>query len=358
MRSFRALTSIEQLAAHLRQDIQGGTLGGTLPGVHRLASQLGVSPKTVVAAVAQLEREGVLASQGPRRRCRIVQQPERPASGLRVAFLLYEAADRLVPYILDVVHRLENAGHVPVFARKTLLDLGRDPKRVAALFGQQEADAWVVIGGSREILEWFSTQPVPTFALFGRRRGLPLAGAGPDKVPPMQEIVRRLVKLGHRRIVRLAREERRKPLPGALERAFLDELRNQGLATGPYNLPEWEETPEGFKQCLDGLFRVTPPTALILDEAMFLSVAQQHLARRGILAPNHVSLICADPDPSFEWFLPRVAHIRWDAAPVVRRIVLWVGDLAQGKENRRQYGTKAEFVEGGTIGPAADATPA
>ena len=141
MRLFRALTSIEQLAAHLRLEIQSGSLGATLPGVHRLAGQLGVSPRTVVAAVGQLEREGILASQGPRRRCRIVRQPERPASGLRVVVLQYEAADRLVPYVLDLVHRLENAGHVPVFARETLLDLHRDPKRVVALVSQQEADA-------------------------------------------------------------------------------------------------------------------------------------------------------------------------------------------------------------------------
>ena len=52
MKSFRALSAIEQLAAHLRGEIQAGALGGTLPGVHRLAKELGVSPKSVVAAVA------------------------------------------------------------------------------------------------------------------------------------------------------------------------------------------------------------------------------------------------------------------------------------------------------------------
>lgn len=353
MNSFRPLSAIEQLAAHLRGKIQSGALGGALPGVHRMAKELGVSPKTVVAAVALLEHEGVLQGQGARRRCRILPQPGRSSSGLRVAILQYEAADRLLPYILDLEHRLQTSGHLPAFAPKTLLDLGRDLKRVASLVGQQEADAWVVIGGSREILDWFSRQPVPAFALFGRRRGLPIAGGGPDKVPPTRQLVQRLVQLGHRRIVRLAREERRKPQPGALESAFLDELANQGITTGPYHLPDWEETPEGFKRCLDGLFRVTPPTALILDEALFLIVAQQHLARRGIVAPDRVSLICSDPDPSFEWFLPRVAHIRWDAGPVVRRIVRWVGNLAQGKADLRQSDTNAEFVEGGTIGPAA-----
>jgi DNA-binding LacI/PurR family transcriptional regulator len=92
---------------------------------------------------------------------------------------------------------------------------------------------------------------------------------------------------------------------------------------------------------------------LVLDEALFLNVAMLHLARRGILSPEHVSLACSDPDPSFEWFLPRVAHISWDPQPVVRRIVGWVENVARGKDDRRQSEAKAEFVEGGTIGPAA-----
>ncbi|MCU0780969.1 MAG: substrate-binding domain-containing protein [Akkermansiaceae bacterium] len=208
MKHFRPLTAVEELAAHLVGEIQSGELAGALPGVHRLARDLGVSPRSVVAAVAQLERGG------------------------------------------------------------------------------------------------------------------------------------------------LVRGERRLPVPGATERAFLDELAAHGIPTGAYHLPDWEETPEGFAQRLDDLFNLTPPTALILDEAIFLTVAQQHLARRGILSPEHVSLVCCDADPSFPWYLPGVAHIRWDSAPVVRRIARWVEHVARGVDDRRQSDTRAEFVEGGTIGPA------
>ena len=352
MKPFRSSSAVEQLATHLRSEIQAGALGGTLPGVHRLAKELGVSPKSVVAAVAQLEHEGLLSGQGARRRCRIVPQADRAASALRVASLPYAASDRMLAYIHDLEYRLRLAGHVPIFTSKSLLELGRDAQRVASHVGQHDADAWVVISGSREILDWFASQPVPTFAMFGRRRSVPIAGAGPDKVPAMRKVVRRLTSLGHQRIVLIAREERRKPRPGAGEQAFLDELEALGYSTSTYNLPDWKETPEGFMRCLDGLFQVTPPTALILDEALFLTVAQQHLARRGILSPEHVSLIGSDPDPSFEWFLPRVAHISWDPQPLVRRIVGWVENMALGKEDRRQSETKAEFIEGGTIGPA------
>ena len=61
----------------------------------------------------------------------------------------------------------------------------------------------------------------------------------------------------------------------------------------------------------------------------------------------------ADPDPGFEWCRPPVAHIRWDYRPVVRRVVRWTNNVALGKDDRRQSFTKAEFVDGGTIGPVA-----
>jgi hypothetical protein len=37
---------------------------------------------------------------------------------------------------------------------------------------------------------------------------------------------------------------------------------------------------------------------------------------------------------------------------VVNRIVRWVQHVSQGKEDTRQTVIKAEFIEGGTIGPA------
>jgi hypothetical protein len=62
-----------------------------------------------------------------------------------------------------------------------------------------------------------------------------------------------------------------------------------------------------------------------------------------------------DSAPSFAWCEPSVAHIHWDARPVVRRIVRWIDNVARGKEDKRQTLTKAKFIEGGTIGKAPHA---
>ena len=78
----------------------------------------------------------------------------------------------------------------------------------------------------------------------------------------------------------------------------------------------------------------------------------QFLLNRHLRVPEDVSLVCTDGDPYFTWCRPLIAHIGWDNRPVVRRALRWANNLASGKKDVRQTLTKAEFVEGGTIGPA------
>lgn len=347
----RLISAGEQVAARLREEIVDGGRSGELPGVYALAAELGVNHKTVDAALRQLEGDGLLVAQGPGRRRRIVP----PAGGvrrraLRVAILPGVAEDRRLDYIVELRHELVEAGHVAFFPEKSLYELGMDVKRIAWMVERNEADAWVVMSGSRELLEWFVGQGVPAFALFGRRRHLKLAGAGPDKVRAYREVVRRLAALGHRRIVLLALAARRLPEPGLPERAFLEELAAHGIPTGSYNLPDWAESPEGLQGLLDSLFKTTPPTVLLVDEAHLFHAVKHHLSGKGIRIPDDVSLICTDPDRTFDWCRPSIAHIRWDSGPVVRRIVRWAGNVARGRDDRRQTLTPARFVEGGTMG--------
>ena len=205
--------------------------------------------------------------------------------------------------------------------------------------------------GSREVLAWFADRPAPVFALFGQYAGLPMAAAAPNKLPAFAAATRQLLGLGHRRIAFLCRAAGRHPQPGRSQRTFLDELAAHGLPTGPFNLPDWEETTEGLQKLLNELFRVTPPTALIVDEAPFFAATQQFLGGRGLRVPRDVSLVCTDPDPTFAWCVPSIAHISWDSGPVVRRIVRWAAAVSRGQRDVRQTLTAAEFVSGGTVGP-------
>jgi DNA-binding LacI/PurR family transcriptional regulator len=295
-----------------------------------------------------------LVAQGPGRHRRI-HLPKKPeTTSLRMGILTGTPESCREGYMIELQHKLNDAGHTVFFAPKYLFDLKMDVKRVAAMVKQTPADVWLVVAGSREVLEWFINQKMTVFALFGRRRELPIASAGPDKIPAMASVARELIRLGHRRIVMLTRLVRRLPEPGAVEQAFLDELAGHGIQPSSYHLPDWEETIEGFNACLEMLFRFTPPTAMIVDEAPFFVAVQQFLVERAIRVPGDVSLVCTDASPDFEWCRPSVAHIRWDSRPLVRRIVRWAANVSRGRKDLQQTFTAAEFVPGGTIGPAKE----
>ncbi len=354
MHPIRLLSASAQVAAHLRAELEGGKWSGKMPGVDRLAAELGVSCKTVAAALQQLDRDGVLAAQGRGQKRLIVPPKVRAARPVRVSTLLSEASDRQTDYMVELQHRLEETGHRVGYAERSMVELGMDVRRIARMVEKTEADAWVVVAGSRAVLEWFSARPQPIFALFGYWHALPLAATGPNKVPAIRTATRRLIELGHRSMVMLVRPRRRLPKPGVPEQAFLDELEAHGLRRGrpeQFNLPDWEENVEGLFHILNELFRVTPPTAMIIQEAAIFAATQQFLAQRRILVPEQVSLVCADPDSTFEWYRPSVTHIAWDSGPWVRRIVRWAANVSRGRKDLRQTLTPAEFVDGGTIGP-------
>jgi DNA-binding LacI/PurR family transcriptional regulator len=354
MSSWHRVSAVSQLAAHLRAGLERGRWRGTMPGVIRLAEDLGAARNTVEAALRELERDGLLVPQGHGRGRLIDLKGAKQASGLRVALLPSDVADRGLNYLIELEHELAAAGHHAFFARDSLDVMGMNVDRIARMVEKTPADAWVVMAASREVLEWFAARGVPAFALFGRRNGVAIAAVGPDKRPAYRDVTRMLVGLGHRRIVLLARERRRLPKPGGPEQAFLAELAAHRIPPGSYHLPDWEETPAGFLARLESLFHVTPPTALIVDEAPFFVAALQFCASRGLRVPEEVSMVCTDADPAFDWCSPPVSHIRWDSGPVVRRIVKWVADVGCRKKNQRQTLTSAEFVRGGTIGPAKD----
>lgn len=351
MKPFRPSSAVEQLAAHLREEIQSGGLEGSMPGVAQLVRRLGVGTKTAVAALESLKREGLLDAPGMRRRSRILAAEPARRAGLQIRILLYEESDTHDEHTLELRHRLEGCGHAVEFAGKTLADLKFDVNRVARLVQKSGGDAWVVRAGSRAVLEWFAARAVPAFAMFGRQTELPLAGLAASKSPAVAQALRRLVDLGHRRIVMLAREERRKPTPGLMEQRFLEELARLGIEVGPYNLPDWENDRRGFHRCLESLFRHTPPSALLLGEPTLFFATLQYLASKRLAAPRDVSLVVLDDHPAFDWLVPEVSLIRTDTRQWVPRVVRWAENVANGREDRRKTLTRSEFVEGGTIGP-------
>ena len=357
MHPIRLLSVTEQTAAHLRKGLDEGRWSGRLPGVVRLAAACDVSTGVLRAALRQLEAEGLLSSRGLGRSRDIIAASAGGAEKrpLRVAILRHDARCADNPQtslvLTGITQSLEAAGHQVCICKNSQLELKHDIGRMTRQLTATPADAWVIEGGSRELLEWCVARERPCLALHGRCDGLPLASAGPDLAPACRAATRQLIALGHRRIILIVGATRRKPDPGSFERAFLGELAAAGIPTGDYNLPDWEETPKGFHRLLETLFQRTPPTALIIDEIPRLLAVVAFLARHRIQVPEQVSLVATACDASLDWCHPPIAHMRWDDAPIIRCVLRWVDSVRRGQPDRRVIQFPAAFVPGASIGP-------
>jgi DNA-binding LacI/PurR family transcriptional regulator len=337
-------TFVDQVAVSLREGLRQGRWTGTMPGRDRLAQELGVNGRTVDRALVQLEREGLLTSQGTGRPRRITKSRRKSQAQMRISAILYEQVDSQSDLIVELRQQMRSAGYDLHFAPRTLVELKHDPQRVLKLVEENPGNAWIIQAASRPVLEALSQSSHHVFSLFGAMTGLPLAGAGVDMVPTLREALHILFDLGHRRIVMLAREERQKTGHSIFEKALLEELEQKGVQTGPYHIPEWSNTARGLKQCLDGLFQVTPPTAIFVNDALHYLAVKNYLADQGGPIFRKVALICVTHDPRFDWCIPPVPHFRWHHRFIVRSVVRWANDISRGKENRAQRLTPSRLI--------------
>ena len=312
-------------------------------------AQLGVGRNTIKMALRHLEQEGLLVGQGAGRRRKIVLPEDHAPRGLRVAVLFYEKGDDANDLCTRFQNKLKAAGHTVVHAPKNLTDLGGNLRRLARMIEGTGADAWVVAAGSWEVLQWFEQGQIPVFALYGGFGRLRIAGITPDQVPAIVTATRRLIALGHQRIVILEITSTLSN-PGTDGVAFLNELAAHGIEAGNYNMPGWEGGFDGLYRCLESLFARTPPTAIFLFSTAEYFATAQFLLNRGLRVPGDVSLICCNMAPYFRRYQPSISHVRWNDQLMVNRIVRWANNISHGKEDTRQTRIDAEFIEGGTVG--------
>jgi DNA-binding LacI/PurR family transcriptional regulator len=103
---------------------------------------------------------------------------------------------------------------------------------------------------------------------------------------------------------------------------------------------------------LTSLFRITPPTALVVLKTKWAVGVLSFLARRRLRVPEDVSLVSWGHNSELAWHRPAMAHFASDQELMVRRIVRWIRGLAKGRPDHEFQPIPLTFVAAGTTGPA------
>lgn len=323
-----------------------------------LAMELGVSRATVRTALSLLTDLGHLSSPSPghQRSIHLVPESGIPRN-LRVDLLLgrpFETLDHDDHQLLaDLSEALGRAGHCVVRDCPDLMSIRRKSRGLDLFMAERSVDVRIVYAGSWDDLSWFATRPEPLLAMGGRCLGLGVDLIGQDTSSALREALRALTRAGHRRIVLICeRFVREAPSPGRMMQTVTEELAAVAVEASAYNFPSWDETAEHLQQLLEELFRVTPPTAIILNNGLALSGLFSFCNRRGLRIPDHLSVVVMENSPEIRWFRPKLSLIRSPTPGADIPLVLeWLKQPSQVGRAPFVKLLPSFFEEGESIGP-------
>jgi DNA-binding LacI/PurR family transcriptional regulator len=347
---------LEQACEYIRREAASSDWGDRLPTVRRLSKDLGIAQNTVLAAIRKLDTEGFFKGSGRDRRIDLTKLPAKKKGAARVAIIprlaFSESSPALQRSIARLRHHLEAEGRIVIITRPQD-SFDEDRGALMTMIGETGADLLIVFDAPHDLLEGLSRRGRPVLAVGGASSGLPVSSLYTDAGEATGAAVAALCNAGHRRIVFVTEQAMRERKDSRMTAAYRAALKQAGVTPGRYNMPDWEETPEGLRDLLKELFRITPPTALILSDHRVLLGTWAFLMERGLRVPADVSLVALEPDDiEVAWMLPEPGRIAVNYDSLGDMIQHWVESVSIGGAGPVALRQDALFFPGATIGPA------
>lgn len=340
----------------MRAGLRKGQWRDHLPGERDLCERFQVSRPTVRAALAQLQREGLLElTHGQRRR--ILAAPRAQASGpwRKVIGLLSPLTlAEMPPFVLcwmDLLRtHLMQAGfeldlHVSraCFATQPSGALG-------AMVANAPAAAWVLLRSTERVQRWFLERGQPCVLAGSCAPGVILPSVDVDYRAAGRHAAGVLWRKQHRCVALLLPEG---TLAGDAEsEAGLREAfqRSDG-GPGEVRVFRHDGTREGVIRRLDqALRRPDPTTAVVVARTAHALTVLTSLLQRGVRVPQDVAVIAPDDDRFLEHVTPSVTRYRVSPEVFARRLVRTVLLLVDtGLADPKRVRLMPRFVPGATV---------
>ena len=318
----------ETLARELRAEIEAGRWSTTLPGYRELGRLYRVSQPTCKAALAILEKAGLIVSGGPRRRWQIVATGlHRSGATSHVVVWFGEVEEKLMEEstrsVLAELRRLCSRGRVHLRIGNSLRS-----KRAEAVAGnlikRYQPDRVVLHNAPERMIVAMTERGVSVLALGGEMpRDRPVEGMGQSLEQTYRQIVENLVQSGRRRILIPVRSGR----PGWLKAAATGLI--EGGAPDPRRAAEWtplidDDFPEALRTHWQSLLEKSRPDAVVVIDAPWVLSLYSAGWKAG-LRPGHDFVVVTTDSPSLlGWLDPPPVMLRMPSRQMERHMARWL----------------------------------
>jgi len=325
-----------QAAAILREDIASGVWLGWLPGEHQLCSRYQISRVTLRAALAQLQREGLVRSRQGRRREIAPGAVHRRGVKMapRVVLLTPTPLDAMQPFALywagDLRDHLQEAGHHLEIQHWRLCYTAHPEGPLEAIARQFHPAGWILHQSTAPMQQWFAQRALPCLVVGSRHPGMELPSVDADYRAVCRHACGLLLARGHKHVALLNPES---GLAGdrQSEAGFLEGVTSNASAGVKVSICNHDETTEGLCRRLDTLLGQLPrPTGLLVSKAHHALTALGHLTCLDLHAPQDLSLISRDDETFLRYVLPTLARYSIHPATMARKISRLVLEMARG----------------------------
>ncbi|MFT5123296.1 MAG: DNA-binding LacI/PurR family transcriptional regulator [Kiritimatiellia bacterium] len=326
----RRTSLLSQAVEIIRCRIQDGSWGEYLPSELELARRMQIGRNTVRKALVQLTDEGLIqpGRSGKRRRI-TTDRPtvKRTVSGDHPIFFLSPLeADRLPPHTLKQLDETrlmlnESGLRLQIISSKAFR-LKQPEKAMQRLIDEHPASAWILHRTTDKMQRVFMQRHIPAVILGMPHAGIHIPAVTPDLEAAARHATGVLMGKGHRRICFLraqhglaGSEQARK----GFESAFDLHPDEEGYHPMIKELPSEVDL---ACRSLKRIFRAAqPPTALLVEQVVFIPTIMTYLARLGLNVPDDVSLVSLFEDAVLDYLVPSVAHYRINTRLEVKKMV-------------------------------------
>ena len=351
-----------QVAARINREISRGTWISVLPSERALTETLQVSRKTVRKSIAQLQRDGVIATHSRLGHRIVLGAPAADKHDLSVGLLAPEALEKLPSYTalwFDELRALlfESGIRLVAFSSCRFFSRGMN-ESLARLIKQSPQTCWVLTHSNEDVQRWFFTKQIPCIVAGSSLSDVRLPNVDLDHFAICRHAVGAMLRNGHRRFAFLTPLSQR---GGDLdsEAGFLDAVKQSTRTDLGSSIARHDGTTNGVWRALSRLFdSKSPPTALLVAKPVFYLTTVSFLADRGLRVGKDVSVICRDHDTFLSYLKPTPAGYSLGPKTYAKRLLpLVLAHVRNQRITQTDVRIEPEFIAGASLGAPREVDP-